>query len=528
MTPPRERQLTRRLHRFSCTSCRQDKQRCDPEHRVWPQICDRCRERGRPCSKPIRASRARKQKQDQIDDADDSQQSPQTESHDLTAITRNQTTWAWSLTDLQNALGLLQLVAAACSEHKTALREAKLQLPKLWFHPYKLFDHRLYELEGLYKALKSSLMSEVTRRLETEQDTATKHLLMTAIPIIAEPCVNSGCQEEHHKGLADIQEKHARRLVEDGQLCLGILFLSKSMARSQKQPSMETSGLLRSHDIPSLMNEVSGKFELNTGLDTWRWPSMIFPQVRQVSRQEVTETLVIKNWIGLDDALGLLGQPFLRGAFPKDWKNVFRYICRHAKESTRMGSDGRTSLHIAVLLGMAEEVKILLTYPHCRPAQQDSTQQTALHLAAILGHEAICDLLLSTGDVNSGILLEDSAGRSPLWYAAGKGKDVLFDKLLRHTLTLLYQDMSNICAHRDKDGNSLLNFAIMNGLQYPELFLWTSCTDIKNFYPDRYAVPNSDDLSQFLRLSGVLNTTNDSLSPSRGGLVGGESLSHGT
>ncbi|KAF4462479.1 ankyrin repeat [Fusarium albosuccineum] len=512
MTPTQERQVTRRLHRFSCVSCRRDKQRCDPEHRAWPQICDRCKERGWPCSKPIRASRARKPKRDQSDEADDSQQHPQAESNELTAITQNQAEWTWSLTDLQNALGLLQLVAATCSEPKAALCDAKSQLPKLWFHPYK-----------------SNLMSEVIRRLETEQYTATKQLLMAAIPAIAEPCVKVRFQEEHDKNLADIQEKHAKRLVKDGQICLGILFLSKSMAHSQKQPSKEILALLKFHDIPSLMNEVSGKFGLKTGPGTWRWPSMVLPHVRQLPREaitKVTETLVIKNWIGFDDALGLLGQPFLRGAFPKDWKNVFRYICRHPKESTRMGSDGRTSLHIAVLLGMVEEVKILMTYPHCRPAQQDNAQQTALHLAAIIGQDAICDLLLSTGDVNSGILLEDSAGRSSLWYAAGKGKDALFENLPHHTLP--YKNMNDICAHRDKDGNSLLDFTITNGLQYPELLLWTNCTDIKNFYPDRYAIPNSDDLSQLLLNTGVLNTTNDSLSPSMGGLVGDESLSHGT
>ncbi|KAF5011530.1 hypothetical protein FDECE_2361 [Fusarium decemcellulare] len=426
----------------------------------------------------------------------------------------------------QNALGLLQLVAAACSEHKAALSDAKSQLPKLWFHPYKLFNSMSCELEGMYKALRSGLMSEVTRRLETEQDTATKQLLMAAIPTIAEPCVHPGCKEEHDKDLADIQEKHTRRLIEDGQLCLGILFLSKSIARSQKQPNVEISGLLKSHDIPSVMDQVAGNFGLNTSPDTWRWPSMIFPHVRHVPRKEVTETLVIKNWIGFDDALGLFGQPFLRGAYPKDWENIFRYICRHPKESTRMGSDGRTSLHIAVLLGMTDEVKILLSYPHCRPAQQDNAQQTALHLAAIFGHGEICDLLLSTGYASSGILLEDSAGRPPLWYAAGKGKDALFERLLHHTLP--YKNMNDICAHRDKDGNSLLDFTMRNGLQYPELFLWTNCTDIKDFYPDRYAVLNSDDLSQLQLLTEVLNTTNDSLSPSRGGLVGDESLSHGT
>lgn len=42
----------RSLNYIKCNFCREAKQKCLPEDRAWPAICDRCRERGLPCSEP--------------------------------------------------------------------------------------------------------------------------------------------------------------------------------------------------------------------------------------------------------------------------------------------------------------------------------------------------------------------------------------------------------------------------------------------------------------------------------------------
>jgi hypothetical protein len=333
-----------------------------------------------------------------------------------------------------------------------------------------------------------------------------------ALPTILEPAVGLRSQRQNDANLATILEEQAKRLIETGQLCSGIVVLGKSMAHSQEQPNINLAKLVQSHNIPLLMENVTRKFgigEQQVSSDTWKWPSIVFPSVQALTGPQTMETLLIKNWIGFDDALSLLGEPRLGSASPKNWKDVFRYVCSLPGYSTKVDNNGRTSLHIAVLLGMVEEVKTLLSLPDLDPSRQDKAQQTALHLAAILGHEAICDTFLSTNQARGSVLLGDYAGRLPVYYTADGGREALFQQLLEETRSHAHGNMLDIYNHRDKDGNTLLQYGIVHRLDCPELLKWTESTDIQGYYPDRHPIPLIVDLGPTLLSNNSLSQWNN-------------------
>lgn len=192
-----------------------------------------------------------------------------------------------------------------------------------------------------------------------------------------EPDLGLRLQRLQNIKLAATFEEQARRVIENGQLCLGITFLSKAMSLSHKASDMNLVNLIESHDILRFIDDIAQKFRLKvqyTGPDTWKWPSMLFPSLRELSGHQAMEGLVIKNWVRFDFTRGLLGNPRLQGTSSEDWKQVFRYMCRHPEESTVRDKEGRTSLHLAVLLNIPEEVKRLLRFPHFDPSQQDKAQ----------------------------------------------------------------------------------------------------------------------------------------------------------
>lgn len=403
-----------------------------------------------------------------------------------------------------NALGLLQLIAAECLEQRAARHASMSKLPGHWNEPNIFLPYRSRELSDLYKALQSALLEEVTSRLEIERDPATKLLFESAIGTITEPFSNLRLQLRHSKKLGDILKEQAQRLVDEGQLCLGILSLGKSVTQTQKQPDINVVKAIKSYDVPGFMENIARKFGLKgANSDAWRWPSMILPTAQPISEEEAMETVLIKNWIGFEHSLRLFGQFSLWGASPSSWKEVFRSICRDPKEWAKTDKYGRTSLHIAVLLGMNEEVKLLVRHSNLCLSQQDNAQQTALHLAAILSREDICGTLMSTTQARASIQLRDGKGRLAVWYAADAKKEPLFQRLL--DATKFHLDMSAIYSDRDGDGNTLFQYAKVRGLELPDPAEGPESTDISGFYPDLYAAFISEDPSHFQATRDMLS-----------------------
>ncbi|RSL70440.1 hypothetical protein CEP53_001831 [Fusarium sp. AF-6] len=444
----------------------------------------------------------------------------------LTAESENSSTdtqaeeWTWDFPDLANALGLLQLVAAEFEELQVAHCATKSQPSKLWEEPYTFISARLRELRETLPTLQSTLKCEVTSRLQSQREPAARMLLEMALHTIQDPVsaimvhthashsyLGGELQSVHSPGGASCLMDRARHLVHDDQLCLGIVYMIQAMEHAHGQSDADLARTVRSHDIPEFMNNVFRKFASQAANShRWKSPSLIFPSVRPISEQDAIEAVLVKFWIGFDDALGLLGRPKIRGASPEHWKDNFRHMCMHHTGWTKIDTDGRTILHLAVLLGLKSEVEMLLKHSESLIYQQDRAQRTPLHLAAIIGQEAMCDAFLYSQHVGNLVLLQDYAGRLPLWYAADTRNDRLFQKLL--DATEQYQTMPDICSHRDKDGNNLLQYATAHGLNvYQKLAKWTKGTATEDFYPFRWSTNTPKNLSQ------VLTTSNNSLAP---------------
>ncbi|KAK7408543.1 hypothetical protein QQX98_009304 [Neonectria punicea] len=294
-------------------------------------------------------------------------------------------------------------------------------------------------------------------------------------------------------------------LIADGQFALAIVYYHKSLAQSSRQPNMQFVIALKSHDLPSLMATTAAKFGLKGHYimpDFWAWTSMVYPSVMPMSKDEVMETLLIKTWLGFASALNSLGDRILNHASPRNWKQVFQWGCRFPRE-VKTDIDGRTNLHLAVLLGLREEVSLLSKNSNLDFWKGDETQRTPLHLAAILGDESICDILLGAKKASDAILVQDAEGRRPLWYAAEAKKQAIFKKLLHATLACM--SLSDICSETDKDGGNLVAYCTAHGLAPSELLQlaeYSEFSEQENIRPDLYAGNDQAWQSQMSIISG--------------------------
>lgn len=341
------------------------------------------------------------------------------------------------------------------------------------------------------------------RALHTIQDPVSAVMVHT---LASHSYLGGEPQSAYSPGGASCLMDRARHLVHDDQLCLGIVYMIQAMEHANGQPDTDLARTVGSHDIPEFMNKIFRKFaSQDASSHRWKSHSLIFPSVRLISGQDAIEAVLVKCWIGFDDALGLLGSPNIRGASPQHWKDNFRRICRHHASWTKRDTDGRTVLHLAVLLCLKSEVEMLLKHSDSLVYQQDRANRTALHLAAIIGQEAICDAFLHSQHVGDLVWRQDYAGRLPLWYAADTRNGRLFEKLLAATQKC--QTRQDICSHRDKDGNNLLQYATAHGLDCGKLAEWTNGTTTQDHYPIRWPTNTPKNMSQ------VLMTSNNSLAP---------------
>ncbi|KPM37342.1 hypothetical protein AK830_g9242 [Neonectria ditissima] len=165
-------------------------------------------------------------------------------------------------------------------------------------------------------------------------------------------------------------------------------------------------------------------------------------------------------------------------------------------------------------MSMAEQLCILLFF------LRDKSGRTPLHLAAIVGDESICDILLGAKDpINTAILIKDAEERLPLWYA-GEGNKLGIFKRLRHE-TLKHMSLLEICSETDKKGATLVEYCTAHGLAQSELLdlvKFSQFPDLINIRPDLYATVDQSWQNQLSVISGK------SLSPWAVNDVAGEIL----
>lgn len=395
---------------------------------------------------------------------------------------------------------MLQLASAEYIEQEAANDDAIEHLPNHWDRIHGSLIARFCNLGEFLKVFQPRLQSEVLRRLEQRQETTSREFLSRALDAIADPVsgtlinppVFSISTASRPKVLqpsmiANALRKRATSLAAEGQWSLAILSYQKSLAHGQRQPDLSFSTSLKSHDIPNIMAKTAQRFGLKEDYSVpefWAWTSTIYPNILPASRTEIMETLFIKTWIGFDDALDLFGVRLFQYASPKVWKSVFWWLCR-SQSIPKVDIDGRTGLHLAVLLGMKDEITLMSRTSNFDLSKKDKSGRTPLHVAAIIGNKSVCDTLLSVEHVGDAVLAKDVEGRLPLWYAAEANKREVFSKFL--DTTLIHTSLTEICSDIDKDGNNLVQYCTAHGLAGSELWRLAAFSG----FPDRTSLcPN--------------------------------------
>lgn len=378
---------------------------------------------------------------------------------------------------------MLQLASAEYIEQEAANHAAIERLPNHWDRIHGSLIARFCDLGEFLKVFQPMLQSEVLRRLEQHQETTPREFLLRALDTIADPVsgtlINppafSTSTASRPKVLqpsviANALRNRAISLAAEGQWSLAILSHQKSLAHHQRQPDSSFSTSLKSRDIPNVMAKAAKKFGLKDDYSVqefWAWTSTIYPNILPTSRTEIMETLFIKTWIGFDDALDLVGGRVLQYASPKVWKSVFWWLCKN-QSIPKVDIDGRTGLHLAVLLGMEDEITLLSRTSNFDLSKKDNSGRTPLHVGAIIGNKSVCDTLLSAENVGDAVLAKDVEGRLPLWYAAEANMREVFSKFLDTTLS--YTSLTKLCSDIDKDGNNLVQYCTAHGLAGSELW----------------------------------------------------------
>ncbi|KAH6889257.1 hypothetical protein B0T10DRAFT_459917 [Thelonectria olida] len=408
---------------------------------------------------------------------------------------------SWNLTDLSNALAMLQLSAAEFVECEIAFYAATRRLPKPYTQQNSPLRDRLDRLAAIIDDLSSALRSQVVTRLESEEDTEVRMALDAAIltlldplggisvtPFPSSPITSRRPLILQSSMMVNNLEVRAAALAAEGKLVEALIYYTKCAVSAQQRPNLNLLGAIRLQDVPNLMASTAVKFGLvgdYANPNTWASPSMVHPALLRMSESETMEAVLIKNWLGYKGALSLAlserGKP--HGVSSNDWKQEFRNICQRST-TQRQGLVGYTGLHLAVLLGMPEQVRLLLRSASFDLTMTDSYGYTALHLAAITGREDVCAVLLQAGGANVGITMKDYEGRTPLWYTAERGKYGMYKSVL--DATLQHSTMSDICTQEDIYGQNLAQYAMTHGLDQFNMSIlarWSQFPDLNNIKP---------------------------------------------
>ncbi|MCO5577581.1 hypothetical protein L7F22_031412 [Adiantum nelumboides] len=91
---------------------------------------------------------------------------------------------------------------------------------------------------------------------------------------------------------------------------------------------------------------------------------------------------------------------------------------------------GNTVLHLAARDGDAGVVELLIKSGDADILAQNNDGRTPLHLAALLGHEAVLKKLLQHEGATSALMLQDNYGDTPLHHAALSGNENIIRQLL--------------------------------------------------------------------------------------------------
>lgn len=107
----------------------------------------------------------------------------------------------------------------------------------------------------------------------------------------------------------------------------------------------------------------------------------------------------------------------LFSAVRKNDVKLLAELLKPGNQSNEIDVDGRTPLHHACIQGFIECINLLLQHG-ANILAKDNSGQTALHLAAHYGREAILNLLLNTLPKKSSVDIKDNNGKTPLHSAA--------------------------------------------------------------------------------------------------------------
>lgn len=385
---------------------------------------------------------------------------------------------------------MLQLTAAEFVELEKACHAATQLLPKPYTEPTGSLRTRLDRLASLVDELCSALRSQIAARLETEADGEARAGLKAAATTLLDPTSGIGVVEGSKYPIACRRPamlrpsivaegllERAGGLAAQGKRVEALIAYSKSLASARQRPNLNVLRAIKTHEMPELMASTATKFGLLGAYarpETWAHPSMLHPAFPQATEADCLRVVLIKDWLGHSGALALCCNSLPRGsASLSAWKDVFRTICRKSPRPIA-GLDGYTSLHLATILDMPDEVRFYAKPIDADLGGVDRYGHTALHLAAMSGKPDLCAALVQ-GQAGAGVLARDWQGRTPVWHAAERGKEVVFRRLL--DATLRFRNMVDVCAQRDGEGQTLAQYAAGRGLEaglVDELWAWTA------------------------------------------------------
>ncbi|KAF2868351.1 ankyrin repeat-containing domain protein [Massariosphaeria phaeospora] len=443
---------SRRLRYVKCDQCSNDKQKCDPEDREWPQKCERCIEKDLPCSegtavprKPRRAESGRGNRQPNPDTTPI-----------LPGLTIEDWTFLVSYRKLMaQAMDCLHQMIMETSRHflpRVSVEEL-LCLSETWMP--KEGPHR--DFEKFFTNLNNVVLKGANNILRSESSLQHSNIFRSFLgPLISEESSFRAysrcplCERENDEN--DIELELARIGDIGGQYLIGLARLN-GFQQSQAQPSCH-------HDDAWSRGERLRLLELSAGISTKARALLkslnLLDQLPELSRSCLSFVPDEFSMLGLGTEVG----------------RVFAQRDCLGRSRLHRGLGSRYAAE-KYIHGYNQLVALVRMNVHIGDVDiKDILGRTALHLACQRDNTQLAQILLCAG---ADWAVETVFGALPLHYAAAAGSVQMCKELIRAA-----KDSDNH-DHRDNAGYTPLRYAVRNGhVEIAKLLLATGKVDPNN------------------------------------------------